>query len=1267
MAENFVVNYDINVLSQDAINSINSFTTATQQIAKAAEPFRKLNTAINNLSNRMNALSKKAPTVNIRTGQAEKNVDRLIGKLRQLEAIAKRNGMSIGAVAASQGISTTGKGTTAAAAAGGAASGKKAPSPIRTGGRTTVAPKSSITSRIPNNLSYQLMGHTPLDTGGILAVDMLKGMGIAYGIAGLGTMISNAVKDYTEYNNIMQTAKNILGAHDKAANFNGRFDAMSKTIRQVGVETKFTAPEVADAAKFLAMAGFNIDSINQSIRPIADIALVGDTELGETADVVTNIMTGYGISPSNVRHAADIMTMTFTKSNTTLMEMAEAYKYSASLLSAGNVPFEEATAALGILGNAGIKGSQAGTTMRTILANIVNPTKKQLGAWEKIGVSRTDANGNIRSLSDIFADLNAKNLDVQDFYKLFHKTAAQGAVSLTKNVDEWNEIIKLNFMSDGMVKDLADAKKNTIQGLWAQLTSMFTEDGIEAFDAVQQPIRDFLTEVINWLKTDEAKNFIADFAKDLMDFAKIIADSVKHLLAFYDTFKPLIKLFVEFQLYMWPILNIARVLKAMFLGGLGVVSFTARIAGLVKQFGLLNTAIRTTGASSLFRGGFGGMMGGTMGGFGGPNYTSTNLLGTPLMVNRQTGLTRPVSPEVMARYNSIYGKYNGSMGVGLRSMGAGIIGGMAGSAVGQAVGGDTGAWIGGALGALAPMAGFMVSNPVGWITTAVVAIAGLGAAFWNASEAADKAREANQQFLSSVTMVDGVLTGEGISATEKYLNLIYNRQIDINTAMQQYIDLRMQELGINSVGDNKSSAEWSGKAFDAAKANYDNLDHWYSSEEMAKSAADKANRLSGYFSGTGPQRALVNFDGNLYWYDQDNHSRRLMNPDGTNDAQDVMAAMSALYSEGVTGQTAQRAKQEFQKRLQYAMMRGDLSDIMEIKQDWQNRFGTIRADADTYPDVFKWGMDDVASWDASRKVGTFAYQQGLFDSMNRLYGPQADIWRIANEYYAGVNSGSLNENTVAQLIGHFNEELGAWMKVYTEQGMQSWMQTIGFNPQLGTFTSGNGHTAEENAKLATENLRILVSVMTALGTPAQEAASKLWGLSNQLSGIASGFTWNLTNGGGKRTGATNGEKKVVNGITYEYNASTGKWTPIAGNGYMVMQPVDDATLNGMIGSSSSGGGNSGSTGTGGNGGHGGNGSGGGRTGTTGANQSQYKSHYNNNTAAPKQVIVKIENLMNVKSIDLSNADNAAVIESVKSQLSQALIDVVHDFDETYHG
>lgn len=152
--------------------------------------------------------------------------------------------------------------------------------------------------------------------------------------------------------------------------------------------------------------------------------MVGDTELGETADVVTNIMTAYNIAPNKMRNAADIMTNTFTMSNTTLTEIAEAYKYAASLLSAGGISFEEATAAIGVLGDAGIKGSQAGTTMRTIMANVANPTKKQQEGWDEIGVSLTDKSGKRKDLLQVFQELHDKNLDVDAFYRIFHKTAA---------------------------------------------------------------------------------------------------------------------------------------------------------------------------------------------------------------------------------------------------------------------------------------------------------------------------------------------------------------------------------------------------------------------------------------------------------------------------------------------------------------------------------------------------------------------------------------------------------------------------------------------------------------------------------------------------------------------------------------------------------------------------------------------------------------------------------------------------------------------------
>lgn len=384
---NYQVTYQVNVLTENAIKSIEAFTAATKQLTNAAQPFRKVSQALNKLKNQMDGLSKKAPTIQIKTSQAEQRINRLLGKLRQLKKEANLVASVMPGVAPAVGAKPAGKAprpTTAAAAAPPPAtrpyaSAYAATSPYRNAGRVR-----SIWPNRPKDIVYKTFGPTQLTANGGMAIDMLKGMGIAYGIAGIGTLFNNILNDSVTYDNTMKTVENILKSHDKMDDFAGRFMMMQRTVRDVGMETKFKVTEVADAAKFLAMAGLNVDAIRNAIRPIADIALVGDTDLGQTADLLTNIMTAYNIVPEKMRNAADVMVNTFTMSNTTLTEIAEAYKYSASLLSAADVPFEHSAAAIGILGNAGIKGSQAGTTLRTIMGNIANPTKKQFAAWKRL-------------------------------------------------------------------------------------------------------------------------------------------------------------------------------------------------------------------------------------------------------------------------------------------------------------------------------------------------------------------------------------------------------------------------------------------------------------------------------------------------------------------------------------------------------------------------------------------------------------------------------------------------------------------------------------------------------------------------------------------------------------------------------------------------------------------------------------------------------------------------------------------------------------------
>lgn len=538
--------------------TLNAPSRAVVDAGKMAKSVSKaVSDSVNNIFSKMKALRNLKPSPKLDFSDAIGALKGLETALERVQSLSKIN-ISVTSHGVAQAINGLAGGTGHTAAAGGGAVPVPPVVPVGgtaggtgsargTGGTSTqrttarpAAPAASRTFHLPWNpnrpmggmLTYTPDAHSTLGnvyagTGMVAAAEMVKGMGIAYGMSAVIEGVKSVFEDAANYDNITRTTQNILATKEVDPGFTSRFRQMNELMRQVGMETKFTAPEVADAGRYLAMAGLSTKDITAAIRPVADIALIGDTELGETADVITNIMTAYQIPAEKMNRVADIMTATFTSSNVTLMEMADSFRYSATLFKKAGVPFEVASASLGILGNAGIKGSQAGTTMRTILANIYKPTGKQQEAWDAIGVSRTDEKGQIRPITDIFRDLNEKNINVQSAYGLFHKTAAQGAVALVQAVDEWNSIITNNFLSESLARKLAREKTQTIQGLWAQITSAFTESGMRGFEALQGSIRDLLGRALEVMRSPEFAGTLRRTMEIVIGMAEPVATMFK--------------------------------------------------------------------------------------------------------------------------------------------------------------------------------------------------------------------------------------------------------------------------------------------------------------------------------------------------------------------------------------------------------------------------------------------------------------------------------------------------------------------------------------------------------------------------------------------------------------------------------------------------------------------------------------------------------------------------------------------------------------------
>lgn len=419
-------------------------------------------------------------------------------------------------------------------------------------------PKSDLYTR-SRAFWYPFTGNTSFGARTPMAVDMAKGMGTMFAIGGAMSAVGSSLHQAVEYQNIMKTTNAIL--KNGTDNYsNGAFKVMEQIVRQVGKDTKFTAPQVASAAKFLAMAGYDIPAINSAIKPVSNIALIGDTDLGATADKLTNVMTTFGIMPEKMNDIADIMTTTFTRSNTDMMMLAESAKYAGGIahLYGGNFQnnFADVMAMFGVLGNAGIQASSAGTTLRMMYQNLMQPNKNQRATLKHYGIFTRDINGNPLEMVDILKQIAAKVPEeklADAIGNMFRITAQPGAAALATHLNGSNGLIALmeanrTAAGSGIAENIANEKKNTISGLWAQVQSTFTEGILQAFENREGGWAGMLAQLRDYLAKPETVDTLKSIIDLVENLAKIMGNFAKVYAKVYSMFPGLINSWIKFQL-----------------------------------------------------------------------------------------------------------------------------------------------------------------------------------------------------------------------------------------------------------------------------------------------------------------------------------------------------------------------------------------------------------------------------------------------------------------------------------------------------------------------------------------------------------------------------------------------------------------------------------------------------------------------------------------------------------------------------------------------
>ncbi|EPW2002004.1 phage tail tape measure protein, partial [Escherichia coli] len=203
-----------------------------------------------------------------------------------------------------------------------------------------------------------------------------------------------------------------------------QFKALREQALKLGSETQFTASDAASGQSFLAMAGFTPQAIQAALPGVLNMALAGGVELGETADIGSNILTQFNLTADQMDQVGDTLTAAFTRTNTDLRALGETMKYTGPVAAKLGISLEEAAAMAGMLANNGLRGSDAGTAMRASLSRLASPPKAAADALKELGVSVADARGKMRPMEDVLLDL----------YKATQKYGQVDQVSFFKDI-----------------------------------------------------------------------------------------------------------------------------------------------------------------------------------------------------------------------------------------------------------------------------------------------------------------------------------------------------------------------------------------------------------------------------------------------------------------------------------------------------------------------------------------------------------------------------------------------------------------------------------------------------------------------------------------------------------------------------------------------------------------------------------------------------------------------------------------------------------------
>jgi TP901 family phage tail tape measure protein len=311
---------------------------------------------------------------------------------------------------------------------------------------------------------------------------------VAMGAASLYTAVN--------FDDSMQKVRAISGATGD------QFDQLRDQAMELGRSTRYSASEAAEGMSFLAMAGFEVTDIMASMPAMLDLAAAGAIDLGVAADIASNILTGFNMDASEAVRVADLMAATAASANTDITQLGEAMKYVAPIAAGVGMSMEETAAAIGMLSNAGIQGSMAGTTLRQAISSLISPTGSAQEILDRLGITATDSAGNMLPFADILSQLESSGMSTAEAMEVFGARAGPGMVALmAQGSDAMRDYTGELQSSAGAAQEMADVMESGPGGAFRTMKSTIEDLMIQFGDIISEailPLLEHIRTLVQW-------------------------------------------------------------------------------------------------------------------------------------------------------------------------------------------------------------------------------------------------------------------------------------------------------------------------------------------------------------------------------------------------------------------------------------------------------------------------------------------------------------------------------------------------------------------------------------------------------------------------------------------------------------------------------------------------------------------------------------------------------------------------------------------------